>query len=71
MVIDNETGFLIESKNPQMLADKLALLMNNKELRNKMGKKGLDRFHELYTLEKFEINMTNTFRIILDIPEYS
>lgn len=66
MVIDNETGFLVESKNPQMLADKLALLLKDKDLRIKMGKRGLQRFTENYTLEKFETNMVNTFNLILN-----
>lgn len=66
MVIQNETGFLVESKNPQMLADKLALLLNDRELRTKMGNLGLKRFSEYYTFEKFEKNMVETFNLVLD-----
>jgi glycosyltransferase involved in cell wall biosynthesis len=66
MVIQNETGFLVESKNPQMLADKLALLLNDRELGTKMGNLGLKRFSEYYTFEKFEKNMVETFNLVLD-----
>ena len=39
-VKNNETGILIEERNPEMLAEKLQLLLGNKELRNTMGTAG-------------------------------
>lgn len=37
VVIDGENGFLIEPRNPEMLADRLRKLINNTELRENMG----------------------------------
>lgn len=71
MIIDNETGFLVEKENPQIFADKLAILLRDKDLRIKMGEKGLQRFTENYTLEKFETNMVKTLNFILDRSDAS
>lgn len=37
-VIDGENGFLIQPKDVDALTEKLELLINNKDLRQKMGK---------------------------------
>lgn len=65
MVINNETGLLVKTQNPQMLADKIAILLNDNNLRRMMGKKGYERFINNYTLEHFENNLNRTFRTIL------
>ena len=38
IVIDGENGFLIQPKDVDALTEKLELLINNKDLRQKMGK---------------------------------
>ncbi len=49
IVINNETGFLVEKQNALMLAEKIAILLENKELRIKMGKKRISKiFRKLY-----------------------
>ena len=65
IVIDNETGFLVETQNAQMLADKIALLLKDKNKRIEMGKKGYERFMNNYTLDHFITNINNTFHNIL------
>lgn len=66
IVINNETGFIVEIKNSKTLADKISILLKDKELRDKMGKKGYERFINNYTLRHFEDNMYNTFQTIFD-----
>jgi len=66
IVVDNETGFLVETQNPQMLADKLEILLNDKELRLRMGKEGYSRFLDNYTIDKFETSIFNTIQTILN-----
>lgn len=39
-LIENETGFVVREKDVQGFVDKLELLINNRELRNKMGVAG-------------------------------
>ena len=69
IVINNETGFLVESQNAQMLADKIAILLKDKNLRIEMGKKGYERFINNYTLNHFENSMNNIFQTILDCKQ--
>jgi glycosyltransferase involved in cell wall biosynthesis len=65
IVVDGETGFIVERRNPQMLAEKLALLLDNEILRVKMGKNGYERFMNNFTLQHFEINLKDTLTSIL------
>lgn len=65
VVIDNVTGFLAETQNPQMLADKIAILLNNKDLQLEMGMKGFERYMNNYTLDQFFEKINNTFQTIL------
>jgi len=71
IVIDNETGFLVETQNAKMLAEKIAILLKDKNLRRKMGMKGYKRFINNYTLSQFEINMIKTFQTVLDSNNHS
>ena len=67
IVVDGETGFLVETQNPEMLADKIAILLKNKNMRIEMRKKGYERFINNYTLNHFENKMNKTFWEILGI----
>ena len=61
-VIDGETGFLVPQHNVDILVEKLELLIQNPELRHKMGLNGAKRFRELFTLNKFEQNLTSILK---------
>jgi glycosyltransferase involved in cell wall biosynthesis len=65
IVSDNITGYLVEAREPDLLAEKLALLVGDPDLRHKMGHAGLERFLEKYTLDKFEENIRATITTIL------
>jgi glycosyltransferase involved in cell wall biosynthesis len=65
IVIEGETGFLVEKQNSQMLADKLEILLNDKEMREMMGTAGYRRFLQNYTFDKFESNILDTIQTIL------
>lgn len=54
IIINNETGFIVEKKNPIILAEKIFFLIDNPEYRLKMGTKGRKRFLEYYTINIFE-----------------
>jgi len=54
-IIDNgQTGFIVEKKNPQDLAEKIALLVNDASLRAQMGTAGRKKYEQYYTLQRFE-----------------
>ena len=66
IVINNETGFLVEKENPTMLAEKIAILLKDNNMRVAMGEKGCNRYIKNYTLEHFEYNMFKTFQKVLN-----
>lgn len=62
MIIDNESGLLVERKNSQMLAEKIAILLSDEKLRKEIATNGFQRFKEYFTLETFELNMCEVFK---------
>jgi glycosyltransferase involved in cell wall biosynthesis len=52
VVIDGETGFLVEPKNPKVIAEKIIFLLKNPEKAKEMGEKGYQRVKTCFTLEK-------------------
>lgn len=53
VVLDNESGFLVEKEDINEVIEKLILLVNDQGLRLRMGKKGRD-----FVIEKYDINKT-------------
>ena len=64
IVEDGVTGFLTPIKNATEVADRLAQLLQNEQLRTSMGRKGRWRYLELFTVEKY---ITQTERVVLDV----
>jgi len=54
IVENGETGFLVQPKDAESLADKLELLILNRQLRLRMGETGRKRYSEKFTIEVFE-----------------
>ena len=57
MVKDGENGLICEKQNPYSLADCIAKLLDDEELRVKMGNAGYDKFCREFTLQQFEHRM--------------
>lgn len=58
-VIENgQTGFVIPKNQPEVLAEKLELLINNRNLCNEMGNAGRKKFEQEFTLNQFENRIT-------------
>lgn len=53
-VIDNETGFLFEVKNPISLSGKMEFLINNPEKTQEFAKNGRKRFLSNFTQQRFQ-----------------
>jgi len=51
-VIDGKTGFIIEKRDPQALAEKIALLLRDPKLAKKMGKAGRKHAVEHFTRQR-------------------
>lgn len=63
-VVDGETGFLVDRGNLVMLHSRLQLLLNDPELRKKMGEAGRMRYLEHFTVERM---LEATLRVYKDV----
>ena len=52
IVKDRETGFLVDQSNPEQLAGKIEILLNDAGLRSEMGIKGKTRVSELFSIDQ-------------------
>lgn len=52
VVDDGVNGFLIEPRNPEMLAEKLRILIDNRELRERMGKESRCKAEREFGIDK-------------------
>lgn len=59
LVEDGVTGMLCHKKDPEDLARKLRILIEDSDLRLSMGRKGYERFNEKFTEEVFKTNFMN------------
>lgn len=57
VVKDGENGFIVEKKNPQLLAECIARLLDDRELCKKMGEIGYEKYKMQYTTNHFEIKI--------------
>lgn len=65
VVENNKTGFVVERKNAKAIAEKIKLLINDKELRKKMGKEGRKRVKEIYDWQKNVDSMLKIYESIV------
>ncbi len=65
MVIDGKNGFIVEKKNPEQIAERILILLENEDLRRKMGKNSRERFLKYYTKEKFIGSLSKIFEQVL------
>lgn len=69
-VINDVTGFVIEPRNVQQLADKLMILIQNKNLREEMGMNGKEHFLKNFTIQHYEHNIKKVFDTILKKEDF-
>lgn len=68
IVVHGKNGFISERNNPESLADCIAILLNDKNLRREMGDEGYRILKERYTEEQFEERM---LEILNEICSYT
>jgi glycosyltransferase involved in cell wall biosynthesis len=64
-VIDGENGFLLENPDPKELAAKIAELVKNSDLREKMGKASRQLYESNFTAETMSGQMRHVFQTVL------
>lgn len=69
IVDDGVTGFLVPQRDASALADKLELLLNDKELRQRMGEAGRKKYASHYTLDRFETRLMEIMREAVETNE--
>jgi L-malate glycosyltransferase len=67
VVLDNETGFVIETKNAQAIAEKMIYFMEHPEEGTEMGKRGRDHVEKLYRWEENAEYMVELYEQKLNI----
>lgn len=66
IVDDGTTGYLVPKKSAAAMAEKLEILINNPELRRRMGKAGRQKYEREFTLEIFEQRLKSTLQQIIE-----
>jgi glycosyltransferase involved in cell wall biosynthesis len=64
-VVDGETGFLVETARPDLVAEKLTALALDPDTRRTLGQNGRARYERLYTQEAFGRRMLEALRPFL------
>jgi glycosyltransferase involved in cell wall biosynthesis len=65
-VINGKNGFLLEHPDPESIAGKLALLIDNKDLRVRMGEASRSIYEERFTAKSMSDAMNEVFTSILN-----
>jgi glycosyltransferase involved in cell wall biosynthesis len=66
VVVHNETGILVDGQNSEKFAEAIIYLIENPEIRVRMGKAAYSRYESLYTFEKHINNMISVFNSFLE-----
>ena len=65
MLRNSGAGFIVEARNSEMLAEKIATLLSDRNLREEMGNNAFHHFSSNYTLHRFESNMQRVFEQVM------
>ena len=69
-ILDGKTGFLVPPKEPEILSSRIARILTDRRLADRMGKKGLKRVHTSFTWKKVALQMGRLYEQIMS-PYYS
>jgi len=66
VIIDGKTGFLVPSQNAAALADKLVLLIQNPDMRKRMGDAGRDRAVNNFSMQNAVLSYEECYRQVIE-----
>jgi glycosyltransferase involved in cell wall biosynthesis len=66
VVRDHENGILVPPNNPLKLAEAIQYLLDNKDVRIRMGKEGRDLVESSFSLEVITKRLCDIYRNVLD-----
>ena len=61
-VVEGETGFIIEKRDPQALAERIVRLLKDKELASRLGQQGRQRVLKVFNRERMAENTVQLYR---------
>ncbi|MFC1785871.1 glycosyltransferase [Candidatus Neomarinimicrobiota bacterium] len=61
LIIDGESGFLIPTKSPKLLAEKIQYLLDNSLIAEKLGTNGYNRIKQKFNIEKMVNNFVRIY----------
>ena len=64
IVKDGKTGFLVPPQDTKAIADEIAILLKSGELREKMGRNGMERVEKYFTIDKMVKSYENLYKNI-------
>ena len=67
-VLNMENGFIIESNNPEQIAEKIEYLVNHPDVRQKMGKESRRLYEENFTEEIMVKRLASVFNTVIGMP---
>lgn len=65
VIIDRDSGLIIPKEDPKAMAEAINLLYVDKDLRNHIGRRGLDRFRESYNFEHYADRFNDKLEAVL------
>ena len=65
-VVHNQTGFIIEKRNPEALAEKIRLLLRDKDLAAEMGRKGRARAVKVFSRQRMTHDTVRLYQKAID-----
>ena len=66
VVLDGINGYIVDPKDVKQLSDRVLRLVNDEQLRIKMGKAGRKIYEESFTVEVYEKKLQDAVRFFLD-----
>jgi D-inositol-3-phosphate glycosyltransferase len=61
-VVDGETGFLVPPNEPALLADRLAMLLKDSNLRDRLSRNAVDRVNRVFTWKRIAGELGQIYR---------
>lgn len=65
IVVDNKTGFLVKQSDPEDLAGKIEILLNDEDLRQKMGLAGRDRIQSVFSIGHMKDEYVSLYEMVI------
>jgi glycosyltransferase involved in cell wall biosynthesis len=67
VVVDGKNGFIVNPKDIPQLVDRVLRLLNDRELRLRMGLEGRKMFSKYFTIDQYQKNLANAIKFFQNI----